>query len=95
MELLTKYEFGAFEARMRKMFSDLKADLQEALVEKKDFYTIKDFAEKTGQKYTTVRMQCSRGKLKAFQDQVGGTWLIDACELQRLREEAARNEGRY
>lgn len=57
----------------------------------KEFFTPKEFAHKTGLKYSTVIYKCSTGKLKATQDSPNCTWLIHASELERFRNQAEAN----
>ena len=57
----------------------------------KEFYTPKEFAFKTGLKYSTIIYKCSTGKLKATQDSPNCTWLIFASELERFRNQAEEN----
>ncbi len=57
----------------------------------KEFYTPKEFSAATGIKYSTVIYQCKVGKLAATQESPNCSWLIDASEVERLKEEAKLN----
>ena len=55
---------------------------------KKDFYTPKEFAHLTGEKYSTIIYKCKVGRLKARQDGAGCNWQIFAGEIERYKNEA-------
>ena len=57
----------------------------------KEFYSPKEFAQKTSIPYSTVVYKCSTGKLKAFQESPNGSWLIYASELERMKQLAFDN----
>ena len=55
---------------------------------KKDFYTPKEFAHLTGEKYSTIIYKCKMGRLKARQDGAGCNWQIFSSEIDRYKNEA-------
>lgn len=57
----------------------------------KEFYTPKEFAHKTGLKYSTIIYKCTTGRIKAFQDSPNCTWLIYATEIDRFINQANEN----
>jgi hypothetical protein len=57
----------------------------------KEFYTAKEFAHKTGLKYSTIIYKCTIGKIKAFQESPNCTWLIYATEIDRFIKQANEN----
>jgi hypothetical protein len=59
--------------------------------DKPEFYSPKQFSEKTGMPYTTVIHYCKTRQLKARQEYRGSKWLIYASEIDRLKEEADTN----
>ena len=72
------------------IFNDVK-DLLDKKKSPKEFYSPKEFAAATGIKYSTVVYRCKVGKLKATQENINCSWLIDASEVERLKEEANKN----
>lgn len=77
---------------------NFKFELSEILLAKinpsKDFYTPKEFAHKTGLKYSTVIHKCTIGKIKAFQESPNCTWLIYASEIDRFIKQSNENFGK-
>ena len=71
----------------RKLISEIKQILENQKGEK-EFYSPKEFGNKTGLKYSTVVYRCKIGILKARQDYPGCSWLIYKSELERLIQEA-------
>lgn len=78
------------ETLRQSIFSDVKG-LLDKKKSPKEFYTPKEFAAATGMKYSTVIYRCKVGKLKATQENPNCSWLIDASEVERLKEEASQN----
>jgi hypothetical protein len=83
-QLVTKYDLEKFKV-------DFSGYLLSKINPHKEFYTPKEFAFKTGLKYSTIIYKCSTGKLKATQDSPNCTWLIFASELERFRNQAEEN----
>lgn len=86
-ELVTVRDLESFHQRI---VSDVKG-LLDKKKSPKEFYSPKEFAAATGMKYSTVIYRCKVGKLKATQENPNCSWLIDASEVERLREEANEN----
>lgn len=57
----------------------------------KKFYTIAEFHKLVGPSEAVIQKYCTIGKLKATQVVKGGTWIIDAREIERMRREAIEN----
>ncbi len=72
----------------------LKMHLARGTEEKpKEFYTVRETAERLGVSKATVRNWCYSGILKATQQNGFNTlWLIPASEIQRMLECAERYE---
>ena len=84
-QLATVKDLEAFSERI---VSNVK-QLLDKKKSPKEFYTPKEFAAATGMKYSTVVYRCKVGKLAAMQDGPNCSWLINASEVERLREEAS------
>jgi hypothetical protein len=83
-QLVTKQDLEKFKV-------ELSGFLLSKIKPQKEFYTPKEFAQKTGLKYSTIIYKCATGKLKATQDSPNCTWLIFASELERFRNQAEGN----
>lgn len=83
-ELVTKQDLENF-----------KVEITELILSKvnpaKKFYTPKEFAGLTGMPYSTVVDKCTKGKIKAYQDEPNCSWHIDATEIDRYRKVADEN----
>lgn len=71
-----------------KIINELRRLLKKDEVE---FYSPKQFSEKTGMPYTTIIQYCKTRQLKARQEFKGSKWLIYASELDRFKKEANDN----
>jgi hypothetical protein len=83
-QLVTKQDLENFKV-------ELSGYLLSQINPRKEFYTPKEFAFKTGLKYSTIIYKCVTGKIKATQDSPNCTWLIFASELDRFRNQAEAN----
>lgn len=86
--IVTIKDLMEFSENIKKYFIDI---IKSKINPLKEFYTPKEFAAKTGIKYTTVVYKCKWGKLKAVQESPNSSWLILASELERLVKEANAN----
>lgn len=78
---------------LEKLYQRIKTELLSLInKDKKEFYTPKEFARKTGLPYTTIIHYCNTGKLKARQATAGGAWLIHRTEIDRFIEDAEQNK---
>jgi hypothetical protein len=84
-ELVT---IGDFE----KGINELKGVILSLVNPQKDFLTPKEFAARTGQKYSSIVNKCNTGKLKAYQESPCSSWFIDVSEIDRIRKEADENK---
>ena len=80
---------GDLERFRKNLIADLEILLK--FKNRKEFYNPKEFAYKTGMKYSTVIYRCKMGKLKARQDAPNCSWLIYSSEIERLIQEANEN----
>lgn len=78
---------------LNNFYHRIKADIM-ALMEqnKKEFYTPKEFSQKTGLPHRTILNYCNSGRIKALQKVVGGAWLIHYTELENFIKEANNNK---
>ncbi len=78
---------------LEKFYQRVKIEILSLLnKDKKEFYTPKEFAKKTGLPYTTIIHYCNTGKLKARQAVPGGAWQIHHSEIDRFIQEAEQNK---
>lgn len=83
-QLVTRHDLTKFQIEILGL-------LRSMIYPNKEFYTPKEFAHKTGLKYSTIIYKCSNGRLKATQDSPNCTWLIHASELDRFIDKANDN----
>ncbi|MBL4898577.1 MAG: helix-turn-helix domain-containing protein [Colwellia sp.] len=78
---------------LQKFYAKLNERIERLLNQnlKKEFYTPKEFSEVTGMKYRSVIYYLNDGKLKARQEEIGGTWLIPRTEIERYHAETDDN----
>lgn len=92
---MTQEELKQLSTRqdLQNLYELIKADILDLMNQnKKEFYTPKQFHNKTGMSYRTIIRHCNTGKLKAIQKVIGGSWLIYHSEVDRLILEAQQNK---
>jgi hypothetical protein len=80
-QLVTKKDLEELKFELCKILSPLIKPVEE-------FYSVKEFAQKTGQKAGSVSHQCRTGKIKATQRAPNCAWLIYQSELEGLIKSA-------
>ncbi len=78
---------------LEKGINELRSLILSAINPQKDFLSPKEFSARTGMNYSTVVYKCTMGKLKAFQESPNSSWLIDATEIERIRNGANENNS--
>jgi hypothetical protein len=75
---------------LNELFLSIKKEF-ENLKNQREFYSPKEFSERTGVKYRTVIRNCNNGLYFAHQEVDGGSWLIHKSEITKLIEAAKNN----